>query len=318
MIAAVVPAAGRSERMGRPKLLLRLESETVIARVVTALRDGGAERVIVVVPPADSAEGPEIASESMRAGAEVIVPRLRPAAMRDSIELGLAMLARGAPVERVLLSPGDTPGITPVLVARLLECAARWPESIIVPCCEGRRGHPVVLPWDIAALVPTLPAGLGVNALAGRHPDRLVELAVPNPDLAADLDTPDDLRHWNQRRPSENRSAEDSGSPSEAGPPQSPEKLHVQVRLFALAKERAGRSEIDLELAPASRVADLRAALRERLPALAPLLPTVLIAVNEEYAGDDALILPGSRIAVIPPVSGGSGEHGGPPKSRSR
>ena len=40
MIAAVVPAAGRSERMGRPKLLLRLDGETVIARVVTALARG--------------------------------------------------------------------------------------------------------------------------------------------------------------------------------------------------------------------------------------------------------------------------------------
>jgi len=318
MIAAVVPAAGRSERMGRPKLLLRLDSDTVIARVVTALRKGGAERVIVVVPPADSAEGRAVASESIRAGALVIVPRIRPAAMRDSIELGLAALARGAPVERVLLSPGDVPGITPDLVARLLECAARSPECIIVPCCDGRRGHPVVLPWDIAAMVPMMPAGIGVNALAGRLPDRLVELAVPNADLIADLDTPDDLRHWNQRRASGNLSTEDSSSPFSARPPRSPEKMRVQVRLFALAKERAGRSEIDLELAPASRVADLRAALRERLPALGPLLPTVLIAVNEEYAGDDALIVPGSRVAVIPPVSGGRGDPGGLPRNWSR
>jgi len=318
MIAAVVPAAGRSERMGRPKLLLELDSKTVIARVVTALRDGGVERIIVVVPPADSAEGGAVASEAVRAGALVIVPGIRPAAMRDSIELGLAELARGAPVERVLLSPADVPGITPDLVARLLEYAARWPQSIIVPCCEGRRGHPVVLPWEIAALVPTLPAGVGVNALADRLPDRLVELAVPKPDLVADLDTPDDLRHWNQRRASGNLSTEESRSPSEAGPARSPETMRVQVRLFALAKERAGRSEIDLELAPASRVADLRAALRERLPALGPLLPTVLIAVNEEYAGDDALIVPGSRVAVIPPVSGGRGDPGGLPRNWSR
>jgi len=238
--------------------------------------------------------------------------------MRDSIERGLEALARGAPVERVLVAPGDSPGITRDLVARLLECAARWPESIVVPCFEGRRGHPIVLPWDIAALVPTLPAGSGVNALVGRFADRLIELAVPNPDLVADLDTPDDLRRWNQRRASGNVSTEDSDSPSAARPPRSPEKMRVQVRLFALARERAGRSEIDLELAALSRVADLRAALREQFPALDPLLQSALIAVNEEYAGDDALIVPGSRIAVIPPVSGGTGERGGPPKKRSR
>ncbi len=306
MIAAVVPAAGRSERMGRPKLLLRLDGETVIARVVTALRAGGADRVIVVAPPVDSAEGPALESESKRAGAEVLVPRARPAAMRDSIELGLEALARGAPVERVLVAPGDSLGITADLVARLLECAARFPASIVVPCCEGRRGHPLVLPWDLATLVPTLPAGIGVNALASRLANRLVEMAVLNPDLVADLDTPDDLRRWNQRRSSGTRSTAGCVSLSPAGPPLSCEKIYVQVRLFALAKERAGHSQIDLELPPGARVIDVRAALREQFPALVPLLPNVLIAVDEEYAADDRLIVPGSRVAVVPPVSGGS------------
>jgi molybdopterin converting factor small subunit len=36
------------------------------------------------------------------------------------------------------------------------------------------------------------------------------------------------------------------------------------------------------------------------------LVPNVLIAVNEEYAGDDELIPAGAQIAVIPPVSGGA------------
>src|SRR5262245_50246992 len=194
MIGAIVPAAGRSTRMGRPKLLLRLGGETVIARVVTALKAGGAERAIVVAPPANSAEGPEIASEAARAGAEVVVPQTRPAEMRDSIELGLTALARGDRVERVLLVPGDTPGVTPELVSRLLECAAHSPGSIVVPRCDGRRGHPVVIPWNIARTIPELPEGLGVNALAGKHPERVLELAVAEADVVADLDTLDDLR----------------------------------------------------------------------------------------------------------------------------
>jgi molybdenum cofactor cytidylyltransferase len=305
MIAAVVPAAGRSERMGRPKLLLSLDGKTVITRVVTALREGGADRVIVVAPPLDSAEGPVLASESRRAGAEVVVPQTRPATMRDSIELGLAALAGGAPVERMLVAPGDSPGITSELVARLLVLAARSPGSIVVPCCDGRRGHPVVLPWDIAAEIPTLPAGGGVNALVGRHSDRVLELPETDSALIADLDSPDDLRRFRKRGLADGRSEAASPTGELAPPPRSPEKVHVRVRLFALARERAGRSEIDLELPAECKVADLRAALGTKFPALERLLPNVLIAVNEEYASDDQLIAPGSRIAVIPPVSGG-------------
>ena len=62
--------------------------------------------------------------------------------------------------------------------------------------------------------------------------------------------------------------------------------MEVTVRLFALAKERAGQSEITIDLAHGSTVSDVRKALADRLPALAPLIPTALIALDEEYASD--------------------------------
>ncbi len=83
----------------------------------------------------------------------------------------------------------------------------------------------------------------------------------------------------------------------------------MTVRFFALAKERAGQSELTIDLAHGSTVSDVRKALADRLPALAPLIPTALIAVNEEYAGDGTPIAPGSRLAMILPVSGGAGER---------
>jgi molybdopterin converting factor subunit 1 len=85
--------------------------------------------------------------------------------------------------------------------------------------------------------------------------------------------------------------------------------MHVKVRLFAMAKERVGCPELELELPVTSTVADLRSALRDRLPDLEPLWSRVLIAVDEEYARDDALITAGSQVAVIPPVSGGDGDE---------
>jgi molybdenum cofactor cytidylyltransferase len=294
MIAAIVPAAGKSVRMGQPKLLLKLTGQTVIGRVVSALRDGGVDRIAVVVPPADTPLGPAIAAEAIRAGGLVVTPESQPAQMRDSIELGLAMLAGQSPPERVVITPGDSPGITARVVAQLLDKAARHPECIVLPHCDGRRAHPIVLPWNIAAEVAALPAGLGLNSLVKRHDGRLVELPAADLDLLGDLDTPDDLRRW-QDRP-------DMATPT----------MRLRVRLFALARERAGASEIDLELAPSSRVADLRAALGASAPALAPLLPTALIAIDEEYAPDDAIIHPDARIAVIPPVSGGSGGNARP------
>ena len=128
--------------MGRPKLLLPIHGQTLIAHVVTALREGGAERVVVVAPPADSEEGPAVARAAEGAGALVIAPDERPAEMRDSIEIGLAAAARPEPPERVLLSPGDAAGITPGDVAALLEASCRGPGKIVVPRCWRAPGAP--------------------------------------------------------------------------------------------------------------------------------------------------------------------------------
>ncbi|MBC7893092.1 MAG: NTP transferase domain-containing protein, partial [Sphingobacteriaceae bacterium] len=107
MIAAVVPAAGRSERMGRPKLILPLGGGTVIARVIRALREGGAEPIVVVAPPVDFDGAKILADEATRAGAVVVVADSATADMRASVELGLEWLRRGPAPSTVLLAPGD-------------------------------------------------------------------------------------------------------------------------------------------------------------------------------------------------------------------
>jgi molybdenum cofactor cytidylyltransferase len=310
MIAAIVPAAGQSTRMGQPKPLMSLDGETLIHRVVTALHRGGAKRVVVIVPPADTPEGLPVADEARRAGAEVIVPAVRPPEMRASVELGLARLDSDVPPQLVLLAPADAPGISADLVARVVETARDRPGSIVVPSHEGRRGHPLVLPWSLAVQIPTLPVGVGVNALVARHLDALVTMASASADVLADIDTPADWNRW-RLRPHDGDPMKPScvlGHLDQS--PRSSTKMQVSVRLFALAKERVGRPELRIELAEPATVADLRAALRAQWPEIAPLWSSALIAVDAEYAADDATIAPKSQIAVIPPVSGGNGLEG--------
>jgi molybdenum cofactor cytidylyltransferase len=292
--------------MGRAKLLLPLGGATLIEGVVTALGRGGADRVIVVAPPAEAPEGPAIAAAAARAGAVVLCPEARPADMRRSVELGLEAIPSDLPPERVILCPGDAPGVIPDLVASLLDLAARRRDCIIIPSHEGRRGHPIVLPWDVAAEVRALPPDVGVNALVARHADRVIELPVPDPGLIADLDTPEDLRSWDRRPSRHDRDTVASAPEALDQVPRSMDTMHVSVRLFALAKERAQQSEVGLELPAAATVADLRAALRQRWPELAGLWSRALIAVNQEYAADDAILTAGAELAVIPPVSGGA------------
>jgi len=81
--------------------------------------------------------------------------------------------------------------------------------------------------------------------------------------------------------------------------------MKATIKLFAGARELAGQEQIELELPTAATVAQLRAALLAASPALAPLLPHALFAINTHYATDETSIPDGAEIACIPPVSGG-------------
>ncbi len=85
-----------------------------------------------------------------------------------------------------------------------------------------------------------------------------------------------------------------------------PRLVRLSIQLFALARDKAGRSVVPLELPDGANVADLRAALAAGVPALAPLVPVLLIAVDSEYARDEVVLRPESQVAAFPPVSGGT------------
>lgn len=79
----------------------------------------------------------------------------------------------------------------------------------------------------------------------------------------------------------------------------------MKVLFFARARDLAGVAECDVELPIGAIVMDLRRVLVENYPRLVALLPHCAVAVNDEYAKDDAVLAATDRVALLPPVSGG-------------
>lgn len=83
--------------------------------------------------------------------------------------------------------------------------------------------------------------------------------------------------------------------------------MNLRVRLFAGLKDRAGRSEIEIDgLEDGLDVAALKREIERRYPALGSLAQ-VRAAVGTEYAAESRKLAEGEMLALIPPVSGGSG-----------
>jgi molybdenum cofactor cytidylyltransferase len=189
VIAAVVPAAGRGSRMGRPKLTLPVGGRPIIERVVAALRGGGVDRVLVVVGPHD----PGVAPLAAAAGAEVCELPHATADMRATVEYGLAWLEDHGPPDAWLLAPADYPALDAESVKAILATHRREPTlPVIAPTFGGRRGHPVLIAWRLVAGLRVWPDGRGIDDYLRQFEREALDVPVAKAGVVQDVDTPED------------------------------------------------------------------------------------------------------------------------------
>lgn len=81
--------------------------------------------------------------------------------------------------------------------------------------------------------------------------------------------------------------------------------LMLHVKLFAQARHLVNSSEIEIAWNDGDSVAKLKESLAKDFPQLQPLVPRLLVAINNDYAGDDRAIQSTDEVACFPPVSGG-------------
>src|SRR5262245_64922051 len=192
MTFAIVPAAGQSARMGRPKLALPIGDRTVLEFVVAALRGGGIEHVLVVVGP----HVPELAPLATTAGAEILCLPEPTSNMRTTVEHGLRWLEeryRPRPDDYWVLAPGDHPSFGAGVVKALVAVAGTGGKTIVVPVHGGRRGHPTVIAWRHVGGICALAREEGINSYLRTHGAETMEVPVADAGILDDLDTPADL-----------------------------------------------------------------------------------------------------------------------------
>jgi len=195
---AIVPAGGNSTRMGRPKLTLPLGNTTVIGRVVSTLRAGGVERIVVVVGPHVS----ELIPLAQAAGADVLALSEPTPDMRTTVERGLEWIGKRccpAMHDWWFLAPADHPAFAASVISNLLSMSDEARRSIIVPTHNGRRGHPALFRWHHAAGINAMPKDVGINSYLHAQANEVLELPVTDAGILANLDTPEDYARLMER-----------------------------------------------------------------------------------------------------------------------
>jgi len=87
--------------------------------------------------------------------------------------------------------------------------------------------------------------------------------------------------------------------------------MQIRVLFFGMLRDLAGRPSDSLSLPENATLGDVLDHYEKAIPRLKEFMPSVALSVNQQYAAPDMKLRPGDEVALLPPVSGGSG--GGPP-----
>ncbi len=205
-VFAIVPAAGRSRRMGRCKQLLEIDGLPMLLGIIQQLAASCIAGIAIVTRREIEAalRSHPLAAAHIQAWSDDSSPKVifahnpaDDAEMIDSVRIGIhtwELRESSAESDGLLVCPADHPGITTTDFNACIAAFHSEPHRIIIASRNGRRGHPIIFPASLAAAVQSPACDNGLNALPRDHADLVCEVTCRSPSVLTDVDTPDDLQ----------------------------------------------------------------------------------------------------------------------------
>ncbi len=188
---AVIPAAGRSVRMGTAKLMLPWRGRPLMAHVIDAWQQSRVNRLVVVARRDDRPLVEFLQNQDVL----LVLPEVPPPQMRDSVQVALDCISEQFVLradDSWLLAPADLPQLSPQVINRVVTARPPERDAIVVPLVGGRRGHPVRFPWSLHSTVARLGPDQGINVLLQQYP--VHEIVCSRVPRELDIDHPEDYR----------------------------------------------------------------------------------------------------------------------------
>lgn len=197
-VSAVVLAAGAARRFGRPKQLERwpdAQGPTLVERAVQLAAESGVTEVVLVTGNR-AEEVAALFSDPVPYPVPVRIaynPRWQEG---QGFSVAAGVKALGPEVAAALFFLSDQPRLRLSSAQALFQAFTRLPapeEAIIFPTYQGRRGNPVLFGRSYFGVLAALEGDVGGRAVVKSHPEKVSEVAVDDPAILEDVDTPEDL-----------------------------------------------------------------------------------------------------------------------------
>lgn len=190
----VILAAGESRRMKSPKPYMPIGGKTFLEKIANDIREAGISARVVIV----FNESHKELINKVRLPDFMLIPNGRQELGQIySLQLALAHLPLKCSGALVCLT--DHPFVCSDTYRQITAAHMIAPKKIIIPLCQGRRGHPAIFPQhlfsEILALSPAQEGGM--RNILQIHSDLILEIPTEDEGILADLDTPEDLARHN-------------------------------------------------------------------------------------------------------------------------
>jgi molybdenum cofactor cytidylyltransferase len=188
-IAALIPAAGYSSRMGLFKPLLPLSPSTlVIERPIKVFYEAGIDDVRVVVGHKADLLQPLL----KRLGTRALFNENYARGMYSSVQAGVRSLSEETAA--FFLLPADCPFISVETIRQLKAAAGRKTCDIVYPLHNGVKGHPPLISTRLRPHILQEEIAGGLRELLSKLDLNEARVAVDDPGILLDLDSEDDYR----------------------------------------------------------------------------------------------------------------------------
>jgi molybdenum cofactor cytidylyltransferase len=186
-VAAIILAAGRSERMGTFKPLLPFGQKTVIETCIDHMRAGGVETVVVVL--GQGPRGDKLKAQLIDAEVVFAINPDPDSEMSASVACGVRALPEG--IQAVVINPVDHAAVPPEVVATLV-CEWMQGARMVKPTWKERGGHPVLVDLSFRDELLSLNPNGGLKTFFSDREAQVKRVAVSSSYIARDMDTWDD------------------------------------------------------------------------------------------------------------------------------
>lgn len=195
MIVAAVLSAGESRRMGSPKALLPIGQRSFIEEIVFALKKTKVGKILVVL----GHNAAELQSKIAHLPVTFVINKDYTLGQLSSLVAAIRHLEKQEAeetVDGILVHLVDHPFLSPALVDQMIDRFYESKKLIVLPCYQGKRGHPVIFSRDLFDELLRASMEQGAKIVVHAHRAQTLEMETGEEGVTVDIDTRDEYRKF--------------------------------------------------------------------------------------------------------------------------